>query len=210
MGPATTMHMLLGAIIGWAILSPLAKTRGWAPGQVSDWETGSKGWIVWVSLAIMLADSVVNLGWLALRPVLQNGARWRAQLIDAAHQTNWRGLFSSRGAYSRIDQPGHSSTLQHIRSSAERTSNEQEAPKHSKDLPEPDAPPEHQIRDRITYPGFLVSVVFCIIAVHIAIPSTIPLWATIVAILFSLVLSLMGVRAQGETDLNPVSVSLHR
>jgi OPT family oligopeptide transporter len=36
MGPATTLHMLLGAIIGWGILSPLAKHKGWAPGPVSD------------------------------------------------------------------------------------------------------------------------------------------------------------------------------
>ena len=207
MGPATTMHMLFGALIGWGVLSPLAKARGWAPGPVSDWETGSKGWIVWVSLAIMLADSVVNIGWLALRPIIQNGANWRAQITDAVHQPDWCGLFSSRGAYSRIDQPGHSSTLQQIRSSAERPSSGQEAPKHPKDLPEPDAPPEQQISNRITYLGFLVSVIFCIVAVHIAIPSTIPLWTTIVAILFSLVLSLMGIRALGETDLNPVSVS---
>jgi OPT family oligopeptide transporter len=52
MGPATTTHMLLGACLGWGILSPLAKTRGWAPGPVDDWETGSKGWIVWISLAM--------------------------------------------------------------------------------------------------------------------------------------------------------------
>ncbi|CCC07379.1 unnamed protein product [Sordaria macrospora k-hell] len=71
MGPATTLHMLLGAVIGWGVLSPLAKNRGWAPGDVDDWEKGSKGWIVWVSLAIMLADSVVSLGWLAGRSVVR-------------------------------------------------------------------------------------------------------------------------------------------
>ncbi len=43
MGPATTTHMLLGAIVGWGLLSPLAKSRGWAPGPVDDWERGSKG-----------------------------------------------------------------------------------------------------------------------------------------------------------------------
>ena len=37
MGPATTLHMLLGAVVGWGILSPLAKSKGWAPGEVSDW-----------------------------------------------------------------------------------------------------------------------------------------------------------------------------
>ena len=48
-------------IVGWAILSPLAKLEGWAPGPVGDMSTGSRGWILWVSLAIMCADSIVSL-----------------------------------------------------------------------------------------------------------------------------------------------------
>jgi hypothetical protein len=50
-----------GMIVGWAILSPLAKFQGWAPGPVGDMSTGSRGWILWVSLAIMCADSIVSL-----------------------------------------------------------------------------------------------------------------------------------------------------
>ena len=50
-----------GMIVGWAILSPLAKLEGWAPGPVGDMSTGSRGWILWVSLAIMCADSIVSL-----------------------------------------------------------------------------------------------------------------------------------------------------
>ena len=48
-------------IVGWAILSPLAKFQGWAPGPVGDMSTGSRGWILWVSLAVMCADSIVSL-----------------------------------------------------------------------------------------------------------------------------------------------------
>lgn len=48
-------------VVGWAILSPLAKFEGWAPGPVGDMSTGSRGWILWVSLAIMCADSIVSL-----------------------------------------------------------------------------------------------------------------------------------------------------
>lgn len=50
-----------GMVVGWAILSPLAKFEGWAPGPVGDMSTGSRGWILWVSLAIMCADSIVSL-----------------------------------------------------------------------------------------------------------------------------------------------------
>ena len=34
---------------------------GWAPGPVGNWETGASGWILWVSLAIMLGDSLTSL-----------------------------------------------------------------------------------------------------------------------------------------------------
>ncbi|KAI9678974.1 MAG: hypothetical protein M1822_007400 [Bathelium mastoideum] len=70
MGPTTTLNMLLGAIVGWGMLSPIAKYKGWAPGPVDDWEEGSKGWIMWISLAILLADSLTNLGWLLLKSLV--------------------------------------------------------------------------------------------------------------------------------------------
>jgi uncharacterized oligopeptide transporter (OPT) family protein len=61
MGFPTTVSMSLGAFVGWAILSPLAKHNGWAPGPTGDMASGARGWILWVSLAIMCADSVVSL-----------------------------------------------------------------------------------------------------------------------------------------------------
>ena len=48
-------------VVGWAVLSPLSKHFGWAPGSVGDMSTGARGWILWVSLAIMCADSFVSL-----------------------------------------------------------------------------------------------------------------------------------------------------
>lgn len=50
-----------GMIVGWAILSPVSKYVGWAPGPVGDMSTGARGWILWMSLAIMCADSLVSL-----------------------------------------------------------------------------------------------------------------------------------------------------
>lgn len=46
MGFPTTVSMNLGMITGWAILSPLAKYKGWAPGPVGSTTDGSRGWIV--------------------------------------------------------------------------------------------------------------------------------------------------------------------
>ena len=43
------------------MLGPFARHRGWAPGPIGDWKTGATGWVLWVSLAIMLGDSLTSL-----------------------------------------------------------------------------------------------------------------------------------------------------
>lgn len=48
-------------LVGWGILSPISKHAGWAPGPVGDMSSGTRGWILWISLAIMCADSLVSL-----------------------------------------------------------------------------------------------------------------------------------------------------
>ncbi|KAK2592980.1 OPT super [Conoideocrella luteorostrata] len=62
--------MLARAIVGWALLSSLAKDMSWAPGPVRDWESGSRGWIIWISLVAMLVDALVDLVWFVAQPVL--------------------------------------------------------------------------------------------------------------------------------------------
>ena len=196
MGPATTLHMLLGAIIGWAVLSPLAKSKGWASGPVSDWETGSKGWIVWVSLAIMLADSVVSLGWLILRPIIGHGPSLYASVQQRYKSEGLYSLFhllhlNKGGNYQPLfpsDQPNSSDTIL----------------QDSKELPEPDAPPEHLVSNRLVFILLTLSIIFCIFAIRYVFPP-IPYGAIVLSIVLALLLSLMGVRALGETDLNPVS-----
>ena len=44
MGTRTGISMLIGAVIGWAILGPVAHNMNWAPGPVNNWETGAKGY----------------------------------------------------------------------------------------------------------------------------------------------------------------------
>lgn len=46
MGFPTTVSMNMGMVVGWAVLSPLAKHKGWAPGKVGSSTDGSSGWIV--------------------------------------------------------------------------------------------------------------------------------------------------------------------
>ncbi|CAI6322652.1 unnamed protein product [Periconia digitata] len=198
MGPATTLHMLLGAIIGWGILSPLAKHKGWAPGPVSDWTDGSKGWIVWVSLAVMLADSLVSLGWLVLRPLIALAKLYYPTTKDIIKSHTWKEILtlniSRNASYTQLDND------------EDTPSNPIAAIKHHiASENEPDAPPEHQISTRTTIIGLVLSLAACILGVHISFPNLIPLSLTILALVLSLFLAIMGVRALGETDLNPVS-----
>ncbi|KAF2116241.1 OPT oligopeptide transporter protein-domain-containing protein [Lophiotrema nucula] len=196
MGPATTLHMLLGAVVGWGILSPLAKSKGWAPGPVSDWTTGSKGWIVWVSLAIMLADSLISLGWLVLRPLINLARTYYPIVKDNLHEHTWKEIFtlniSSKRGYSQLNDGTPTNPITAIK---QRLNEENE----------PDAPPEHLISTRTTIIGAVLTLILCVAGVHLSFPGIIPVQLTLLALVLALLLSIMGVRALGETDLNPVS-----
>ncbi|XP_014561033.1 hypothetical protein COCVIDRAFT_34064 [Bipolaris victoriae FI3] len=196
MGPATTLHMLLGAIIGWGVLSPLAKHKGWAPGLVSDWTNGSKGWIVWISLAIMLADSLVSLGWLLLRPLVTFSAAYYPTAKEIFHSHTWKEILTfnitPRQGYTQVGDGTAETPLISIK-------------KHFDADSDPDAPPEHLVSNRTTIIGLVVSLVLCVIAVHVTFPGLIPFRLTLLSLVLALFLSIMGVRALGETDLNPVS-----
>ena len=212
MGPATTTHMLIGAIVGWGILSPLAKAKGWAPGPVDDWETGSKGWIVWISLAIMLADSVISLGYIACRPLVLRGPEYIGEARQKISKRDWKGLLylksgkSSKGYTSLTDNEVSSTSQQAASTSQTTTETMNFLPSEQKDLEEdPDAPPEHLVNDRTVYIGFILSVVFCIFSIRVVFGPLLPFYAIICSVLMALLLSIMGVRALGETDLNPVS-----
>ena len=162
MGMHTTSSMLFGAILGWGILGPLAKFKGWAPGETDDWDNGSKGWLIWISLAIMLSDCIVSLAVVTV-------------------QTIW--------TYSHGKE--HYALL-----------NPSDAPSSKMDI---DAPAEHQVGLKMTVIGLLGSSLACIVAVKLVFGSLVPIYAILCAIVLALLLSVLGVRALGETDLNPVS-----
>lgn len=181
MGPSTSLHMLAGAILGWGILSPLAKHRGWAPGPVDSWEDGSKAWIVWVSLAIMLADSIINLGWLILRSFTTYGS---LLLHTITRKDFWVGGFRpsrGRNSYTAI------------------------LPPHDKVSDKEDAPPSELVSTSTVLILLPLTLVLNVICMHISFGNLITPALAILATLLALLLSVMGVRALGETDLNPVS-----
>jgi OPT family oligopeptide transporter len=205
MGPATTLHMLLGAVVGWGILSPVAKNRGWAPAPVGDWENGSKGWIVWISLAIMLADAVVSLGYLALR----SGKQYLPSFQPIPSRVKTLLGRRSHAGYTSIstgtDANDTTSTINHRASTASDRDDTPLLDEREEQDEEEDAPADQQISDRLVVIGLILSIIFCVFCIHIVFGDLVPLYATVTAVFMALVLSIMGVRALGETDLNPVS-----
>ena len=201
MGAETTLHMTLGAVVGWAILSPLAKAKGWAPGPVADWETGSKGWIVWVSLAIMLVDAVVSLAYIALHPII--GKQTTALVTRIRNKIRQSRLGRLLGLDSH-----HYTLLLNGDDAAASQRDSTDDPTYESPLkgdPEGDAPPDQRVGKKVVSVGLVLSILICVLTTHIVFGNLVPLYATIIAVFMALVLSIMGVRALGETDLNPVS-----
>lgn len=211
MGVETTLHMTLGAVVGWGLLSPLAHNRGWAPGPTDDWDSGSKGWIVWVSLSIMLADAIISLVHIACLsiaalPHAKMAAAYLRSLLPGA-----RGQAGYSPVHNQDDEPESQSRSQ-ITTDPERQS--LLLPRNSpptgdladdQEKAEEDAPKDQLVGSRVIWIGLVTSILLCIATIRFVFEDLMPLYATALAVAVALVLSVMGVRALGETDLNPVS-----
>ena len=68
---------------GWGVLGPAAHTAGWAPGDVNDSKDGAAGWILWISLAIMLGESFTSLSLLCISSLRDNYLRYRCVALLA-------------------------------------------------------------------------------------------------------------------------------
>ncbi|KAI8321233.1 OPT superfamily oligopeptide transporter [Martensiomyces pterosporus] len=165
MGLPTCIWMLVGSVVGWGILSPIAKHEGWAPGPVSNWKTGSRGWILWVSLAVMIAESLVSLGLVAVKELRNAYVRAVAQEASGAGRTD--------------------------------DDNEDE------DEDDGEVDPRFLVPGWVIWGGLLVSTLLCMGVVKAIF--NVPLYDTLIAVILACPLAVLGVRALGETDLNPVS-----
>lgn len=166
MGLPSVSYMLFGAVLGWGLLAPLAKYLGWAPGPIDDWTTGGQGWILWLSLSVMIADSLVSFVVVTARSL--GGLQMRSHESQPLLETE--SVLSTSTKSSFVDVAA-----------------------------------EHLVSNRITAVGLAVSSVLCIWAVRTVFGPLVPYYATVAAIVLALFFSILGVRALGETDLNPVS-----
>ncbi|GAA5926555.1 uncharacterized protein JCM15063_000307 [Sporobolomyces koalae] len=180
MGFPTTASMSLGMIVGWAFLSPLSHYCGWAPGPVASTVDGARGWILWPALAVMCAESLISVGSLlatSLKPYFR--ARQESSLFVSEPEFDRRNSIDSNDS--------DRSSVVHEPTAAEARSDDE---------------PSLQV----VLAGLGFSGLSCVVLVGIVFGSEgIAWWATVIALLLASIFSVLGVRALGETDLNPVS-----
>ena len=81
----TATSMGIGALLGWAVLGPMAKALGWAPGPVMNSITGARGWILWVALAMMMGEGLTSLGLITWTTWYAGPGSWVFQSILLQH-----------------------------------------------------------------------------------------------------------------------------
>lgn len=211
MGFETTCGMLVGMILGWFILSPIAKFMNWAPGETGDWKDGSEGWIMWISLSIMIADSVVSLGIMTYKSL--------GSFVKTKKQKSLISKALNRGEVSQLLRDPSAATLDH--GSEMQNSSSDESYSSTENTPSTnmlgseitffnkDLDLNVHDDDSIDYTIPIVGLILCcpllVLSIKIIFGPIIPAWILLLTVPISLILSLIGVKSLGETDLNPVS-----
>ncbi|GAA6021431.1 hypothetical protein JCM11491_006707 [Sporobolomyces phaffii] len=180
MGFPTTASMSAGMLVGWAVLSPLSHHLGWAPGPVASTVDGARGWILWPALAIMCSESLMSVGVLVATSLKPYFLRHERSALFVAESNR------------------------HRRDSIDSTSSDGSSIPREPSAAELRADDEPSLQ--VVLLGVALSCASCVVLVGIVFGSEgIAWWATIIALILASVFSILGVRALGETDLNPVS-----
>lgn len=182
MGLPTTSYMLFGAILGWGILAPLSKHMGWAPGEFNDWTHGAQGWILWISLSIMVSDSIVSFSVVSVRAIIDQIKKFKRQL-EIKQYSQLNELSSTQPLL------GRNIETESIASIYDDTH----------------VDPKYLVDMNIVWFGIVLSSLLCVISVRVVFGTIFPYYAIAIAVVLTFVFSVLGVRALGETDLNPVS-----
>ena len=60
-GPRVSLSLLLGALIAWVVMGPMAVEQGWAPGKIMSYKDGARGWLLWPGVALMVSEALTSL-----------------------------------------------------------------------------------------------------------------------------------------------------
>ncbi|KAG0237659.1 hypothetical protein BGW41_008324 [Actinomortierella wolfii] len=189
MGFPTTASMLLGCFVGWGILSPIVTKLKWVTGPVKSSDTGARGWILWVSLGVMIAEAVVSL--LAV-VTLSAISHYRYRVHERRLAERAAAIERAR---SQAEQTGHADDIEILAHEIELARQVEE-----------DAPESELVPLKIWVIGLILSSALCLLLIWVIFKDQhMPVYATLLALVLGSLLSVLGVRALGSTDLNPVS-----
>jgi OPT family oligopeptide transporter len=191
MGFRVGMSMLLGAVIGWGVLGPMSQGLGWTSDSVMSLDDGASGWLLWISLCIMLAETMTSLVILIVRNLY---ARWqRAQRRRERQQRRQR----RRAAHDSANESDDDDDALLENESGDDDDDFVEA------IVVDPAPLEERVPKLWWMCGLAVSSIVCWIIV--APMFDMAIYEPPIALIFSMLTAVLAVRALGETDLNPVS-----
>jgi uncharacterized oligopeptide transporter (OPT) family protein len=179
--------MLVGAIVGWGILSPIARSRGWVPGPVSDMEQGVRGWLMWISIGVLLGDTFIRL----LEALLKLALRAYKDLLPTLRQK--LGNTSAPRQYDPIEEPLLRQST--IREDAHESSDTDQA-----------KVVEGIVSSRMILLLFVISIALCIICTWYVFGDEVSLYLVVVAVVVTLPLCLVVIQSSGETDSVPSNV----
>ncbi|KAI5957883.1 OPT8 [Candida margitis] len=183
MGLPTVSYMLFGAILGWGVLAPLSKYMKWAPGPINDWVTGGQGWILWVSLSIMVADSLVSFVVLSTKSVRDFVKDYRSR------------------------QESYTQALELSQSLLDETEGNNDGSNKTTicKLDPLEVPKEFLVSNKVALIGTLLSTILCVVTMRIIFGKLVPIYASLTAILLAMLFSVLATRTLGVSDINPVS-----
>lgn len=175
-------------LCGWAFLSPLATHFGWAPGPVSSSANGARGWILWPALAIMMAESILSVSFVAaqaLKPIL-------ARTAERAKQGN---LFvrAERDAIESDDEDDDADSLDGLRvgRSGARTPTKRVV-----------ARADEEPSTRVVLVGAALSCISCVLFVAAVFGEDgIRWWATVLALVLASAFAILGSVPHGRSVL---------
>lgn len=185
MGLPTVSYMLFGAVLGWGILAPLSKYMKWAPGPIDDWVSGGQGWILWISLSIMVADSLVSFIVLSVKSVQDFIVDYRSR------QESYTQALELQ--QSLIDETEN-------RVSGDGDNNKPILNGGSLEIPK-----QFLISNKVALIGTLGSTILCVVTMRIIFGKLIPIYASLTAIILAMLFSVLATRTLGVSDINPVS-----
>lgn len=177
----TSCSIFLGAVIGWGVLSPIAKSKGWAPGPVDSMEQGSRGWLLWISIGLLLGDAAVRM--------LHGGLFIKRFFSNFNNRKSNKNITCNLGDASRQPLIG-SASLEHDT------------------IPMPDptsgcSQSSQLVPNHIIIFFFVISILLCTTCTSIVFYEEIPFYLVPIAIVISFPLCLVVIQSSGETATVP-------